>query len=191
MARYSREHKEKSRAAIHQAAATLFRARGYNGVGIDEICKAAGLTRGTFYAHFTTKQELFETVMDGPHDFIRRLKERDDGSSKTLLQGGIKVAQDYLHPQHRPGVMRGCSLATLGMDTVRGEQRAKDAYARTVRKIADEFRRDNPSLSEEQSLAALALCVGGLLVSAACGDDPIADEVSHAAQKHVSTLLGT
>ncbi len=189
MARYSAAHKEKSRAAIQQAAASLFRQRGYDGVGIDEVCQAAGLTRGTFYAHFKSKRALFEAVMEGPHDFIRRLADRNARSPERLLQQGAKVAREYLHPPNRPGVMRGCSLATLAMDTVRGGDDAKQAYARTVDHIVSELRRENPGLDEKRAQAALALCVGGLLVSAACGDNDTADQVSRAAQREVTNLL--
>ncbi len=189
MARYSKAHKERSRAAILQAAATLFRQRGFNGVSIDELCNAAGLTRGTFYAHFQSKSALFDAVMNGPHDFVRRLAARTDSTADELLRSGIQVAQDYLDAKHRPGVLRGCSLATLGMDTVRGDKAAQQAYAQTVKRVVAEFRRDNDEVSEQSARAALALCVGGLLVGSACGEDPEGNLVATAAQEHVKQLL--
>ena len=47
------------RAEIFEHAGRLFRLRGYAGTSIDDIMLAAGLTRGAFYAHFKSKDDLF------------------------------------------------------------------------------------------------------------------------------------
>src|SRR4029450_9871277 len=49
----------RTRAEILDHAGRLFRLRGYAGTNIDDVMLAAGLTRGAFYAHFTSKDELF------------------------------------------------------------------------------------------------------------------------------------
>ena len=49
----------RTRAEILDHAARLFRLRGHAGTNIDDIMLAAGLTRGAFYAHFTSKDDLF------------------------------------------------------------------------------------------------------------------------------------
>ncbi|MEM7002737.1 MAG: helix-turn-helix domain-containing protein [Pseudomonadota bacterium] len=186
MARYSKSHKETSRQALLSAAARLFRANGFNGVGIDQLCAGAGLTRGAFYAHFRSKRALFESVLQGPHDFIERLLSRKSG---RVAEGAAKVATDYLTPVNRTAVLGGCSLASLAMDTARGEAKAQQAYADAVEKIVAEFKRDHPTLNDADARAALALCVGGLLVSAACGESASADKIERAARRQVETLL--
>ena len=45
--------------SILQAAAECFAAGGYGKTDIDDICKKANLTKGAFYYHFSTKQDLF------------------------------------------------------------------------------------------------------------------------------------
>ena len=45
-----------NRAALVQAAGSLFRERGIDGVGVAEISKKAGLTHGALYAQFPSKQ---------------------------------------------------------------------------------------------------------------------------------------
>ena len=56
----------RTRAEILDHAGRLFRLRGYAGTNIDDIMLAAGLTRGAFYAHFTSKDDLFtEAVIAG------------------------------------------------------------------------------------------------------------------------------
>ena len=56
----------RTRAEILDHAGRLFRLRGYAGTNIDDVMLAAGLTRGAFYTHFKSKDELFtESVIAG------------------------------------------------------------------------------------------------------------------------------
>lgn len=47
-----------SRIRLLDAALNVFRARGYTATRVDDICAAAGLTKGSFFHHFKTKDEL-------------------------------------------------------------------------------------------------------------------------------------
>src|SRR5713226_965696 len=56
--RYPPEHREHTRARIVSAASRLFRRRGFAGVSVEKVMRAAGLTVGGFYLHFGSKQRL-------------------------------------------------------------------------------------------------------------------------------------
>jgi|SRR5690348_4583743 TetR/AcrR family transcriptional regulator, transcriptional repressor for nem operon len=60
---YTPEHKARTRERIVESAQRLFNRHGFNGVSIDEIMADAGLTRGGFYNHFGTKDELYAEVV--------------------------------------------------------------------------------------------------------------------------------
>ncbi len=47
-----------TRQRIYDTALTLFMKRGYNKVTIDDICDKVGLTKGAFYAHFESKDQI-------------------------------------------------------------------------------------------------------------------------------------
>ncbi|MCX7681409.1 MAG: TetR/AcrR family transcriptional regulator [Anaerolineae bacterium] len=55
---------EETRARILQEAAACFAQYGYDAVGIAEICRRAGVTKGGFYHHFPSKQALFLELLN-------------------------------------------------------------------------------------------------------------------------------
>jgi AcrR family transcriptional regulator len=59
---------EATRSALVAAARPLFAARGFGGVGTEEIVRAAGVTRGALYHQFQGKRELFAAVFEQLED---------------------------------------------------------------------------------------------------------------------------
>jgi AcrR family transcriptional regulator len=62
--RTQQERAEATRGALIDAARALFTERGYEGVGTEEIVRAAGVTRGALYHHFGGKAQLLEAVYE-------------------------------------------------------------------------------------------------------------------------------
>jgi len=56
--RVTREQAAAHREKILEVAGTLFRERGFDGIGVADIMKEAGLTHGGFYGHFASKEDL-------------------------------------------------------------------------------------------------------------------------------------
>ena len=54
----SREQAAQNRDRVVEGAARLFRERGFEGVGVADLMKKAGLTHGGFYGHFSSKEDL-------------------------------------------------------------------------------------------------------------------------------------
>ena len=50
---------QETRARILAAAEERFALEGYDATGVAEICQAAGVSKGAFYHHFPSKQEVF------------------------------------------------------------------------------------------------------------------------------------
>lgn len=62
MARATKQASEATAELILAGASELFAARGYSGVGLEEVAEAAGVTRGAIYHHFRSKRGLFAAV---------------------------------------------------------------------------------------------------------------------------------
>ena len=64
-----------ARERIVTTAARLFLERSYQAVGVDELCQAADVRKGSFYHYFSSKSELAKAVIDLHAEvFARRLK---------------------------------------------------------------------------------------------------------------------
>src|ERR671911_2733666 len=54
----TREQAAQNRQRIPDVAAQLFREHGFEGIGVADLMKEAGLTHGGFYGHFSSKDDL-------------------------------------------------------------------------------------------------------------------------------------
>jgi AcrR family transcriptional regulator len=77
---------EMTRARILEVATTLFSQQGYEATGVAEICHAAGVSKGAFYHHFSTKQAIFLELLE---DWLNRL----DIAFEQTRQGTQTVTQ--------------------------------------------------------------------------------------------------
>ena len=59
------QRSEETRARILEAAVKQFSVNGYNKASVDDICEQAGVSKGAFYHHFQTKQDVFLALLDG------------------------------------------------------------------------------------------------------------------------------
>src|SRR5258708_3032529 len=58
------ESRHESKTRILNAALSVFRTKGYTATRVEDICEAAGLTKGSFFHHFSTKEELAIAAAD-------------------------------------------------------------------------------------------------------------------------------
>src|SRR5919198_2154855 len=73
----------RTRAALREALLALIVERGWDAVGIRDICARATVGRSTFYTHFADKEELLFSGFDDLRSMLRASK-RTTGSSQLL-----------------------------------------------------------------------------------------------------------
>jgi TetR/AcrR family transcriptional regulator, cholesterol catabolism regulator len=81
---------EQTRADIVRAALSLFEQKGYHGTSVGEIAERAGITKGAFYHHFGSKEELLQLIHDEfsayQEETIRVALDRGDDPREQLRQ---------------------------------------------------------------------------------------------------------
>lgn len=179
--RVTREQAAANREKILDVAGTLFRQRGFDGIGVARIMKRVGLTHGGFYGHFDSKDDLAaETCARvlGNEAWIDRLAGTPTPSFEALVRG-------YLSPRHRDDPGHGCLFAALGSDVVRQPRPVRRAFTEGVRARVDGLRQLLPGRSaaarREKALATMAGLVGALMLSRAVDDPKLSDEILEAA----------
>jgi AcrR family transcriptional regulator len=122
------ERSQATRATLLAVARTLFAARGYAGVGTEQIVRAAGLTRGALYHHFAGKQELFAAVYeDVERDVVEQIAQSAVQSAADPMQALRAGAQAFLDACEDPAVQR---IALLDAPSVLGWQRWREIGVR-------------------------------------------------------------
>jgi TetR/AcrR family transcriptional repressor of nem operon len=154
----SQGHSARVRAEIFQHAARLFRLRGYAGTNIDDIMLAAGLTRGAFYAHFRSKDDLFAEVIGAGHGLLARMRA-GDGKVRDVLDG-------YLAKDGFTATLRDCTLAALAGDVARAPLAAQLAYANVLHGLIGEMARGRGRKLDADATAAVRAAGGAVSAGA-------------------------
>lgn len=187
---YTPEHKQRTRERIVEAARRLFKAHGYEGVGIDRIMAEAGLTRGGFYGHFQAKEDLFAEVVEwlGPSSEMQKRFLAEEKASGDKVLAFIRT---YLSAAHRNDPAEGCPLVALSVDVGRAGPAARRSYTKALRNAAERFADCFPhrdAHTEELAYGLLATCIGGMVLARAVDDRGIADFILNACRKTATQL---
>lgn len=128
---------------IVEVASRAIRRGGYQGVGVADIMKEAGLTHGGFYAHFASRDALVIEALERAGRENRDLLL--DRVGQGVAQGRSAFAamvEAYLHPRQLETSGVGCVVASLAADTprqseaVQGEARQRSlALVALVREV--------------------------------------------------------
>jgi TetR/AcrR family transcriptional regulator, transcriptional repressor for nem operon len=177
--RVSRLQAAENRERILDAATRLFRERGIDGIGLDDIMKAAGLTHGGFYGHFKSKEDL---VAQACGRAVSRMRQNWTNVIEQSTGDPLEaLAATYLTPKHRDGAGRGCPMAALGPEVARQSHTVRRAFTDELRPflqyLTSIVQGTSSSRRRQKALAAYASLVGALVVSRTVDDPDLSDEV--------------
>jgi TetR/AcrR family transcriptional repressor of nem operon len=166
-----------NRAHIVETASTLFRERGYDGVGIADLMAVAGFTHGGFYKHFGSKADLMaEAATCG---FAQTAAKADGVDS-------MEFVKHYLSREHRDTRGEGCTMAALCGDAARQPESIKMAFATGLESLLATLGKrlgapeegDREGDMRAKRIDVIAQVIGAIVLSRACPDDsPLADEI--------------
>ncbi|MFR9727797.1 TetR/AcrR family transcriptional regulator [Saccharopolyspora sp. MS10] len=183
MPRISQEQKRLNRAKIVSAAGEGFRARGIDGIGLDEVMKAAGMTHGAFYNHFSSKDALvLEVLRQGFTDSLDALATIREAHPRSARAALHEMVDGYLTARHRDHPEAGCASAALVSDAGRHGAAAQAEYQSGLAgffsdladMLLDRARQDgaelDPRRAREQAIGLFSQMVGALVVSRAIAE---------------------
>lgn len=187
MKRPAARSKEATHDRIVDAAARAIRRSGYNGTGVADIMKDAGLTHGGFYAHFESREAMLAEAADHAGGEAVAAMERIIASVPP--QQALKaMMQAYLSKEHLEAIETGCATAALCSEMSRQAPEVRRAATRRIKEMIDLVSRQSPDWGQpaahEHALATIATMVGTLVLARAVDDPKLSDALRAAALKH-------
>jgi TetR/AcrR family transcriptional regulator, transcriptional repressor for nem operon len=185
--RVSRQKAAENRERIIDAAGALFRQKGFDGIGVAEIMKAADLTHGGFYGHFTSKDDLVaqaskRAMTRAALNWGKVIADAPKDSYAALLK-------HYLSPRHRDDPGHGCAFAALSADAARCSRPVRTAFAEGLEPLIEVVANAVPGRSKatrrRKAVAAMAELVGALILARAVDDPALSDEILDAARQEL------
>jgi TetR/AcrR family transcriptional regulator, transcriptional repressor for nem operon len=188
--RVSREQAARNRERVLKVASRLFRERGFEGVSVAELMRAAGLTHGGFYGQFSSKEDLMAQACEQSLvGSLERWSRPTADAPESPLQA---IAAHYLSVDHRDHPGTGCLLAALGTETSRQAAPFRRAVTACVRSLVAALARFVSGRSEaarrERALATFASLVGAMVLARAVDDTHLSDEILAAVSATVAGL---
>ncbi|MDB5576341.1 MAG: hypothetical protein JWR80_1517 [Bradyrhizobium sp.] len=189
--RYPPDQKAKAREAILQAGAQALRANGFNGVGVDGLAAAAGVTSGAFYSNFANKEALLEAVIE-----TRLGRPFIDADTRNVVERRELLREwlaDYVSVQHRQNPAAGCVMPTLSTDVARAGASVRDAYERKMLELVDKISTvldGTEADRERRAWSIVAVMIGAIEISRAMPDGDEASRAIDSALQTATVLIG-
>ena len=179
----SKEQAAQNRERIVAAAAQLFRERGFEGIGVADLMKEAGLTHGGFYGHFSSKEDLIAKASARAFaDSLVFWSKLGDRASSDPLSA---IADVYLTSRHRDNPGAGCLLAALGPEVSRQGPVVRCAVTDYVRStfelLAKLVSGKSKAARRQRVISTYAMLVGAMVMARAVDDRALSQEILDAA----------
>jgi len=175
----SRERAAQNRDRIVEVAAQLFRKRGFEGIGVADLMKEAGLTHGGFYGHFSSKEGLIAEA--SARALTRSLALWNKLAERSPRDPLSAIAGVYLTSKHRDNPGAGCLLAALGPVVSRQGPAVRRAVTDYVRSACDLLAKLAPCTSKaarrQKAISTYATLVGAMVIARAVDDRALSQEI--------------
>lgn len=161
--------KELTHDRILDVAARAIRRAGYDGVGLADLMKEAGLTHGGFYAHFASRKALLaEATQRAGQDTVAVLADRLREGQAQGMSPFSALVSTYLGDAHLENAESGCVVAALASEIPRQDEEVARAARTRVLGLVELVRRSLPPGTDAgQAQVVAATMVGALQLARA------------------------
>lgn len=168
------------------SAANLFHSHSYGSVGVQEICEAANVRRGSFYYYYPSKHDLAIAALDKSwHDLKRHVFDPAFSNGSPPLEQFRTWLQRVAEYQHqlrgRFGSTPGCPIANLGEELATTEPAIREQADSLLDEMVAYFEAaltravqggDLPEIETEAAARRILAFIEGALLLAKMRDDP-------------------
>jgi TetR/AcrR family transcriptional repressor of nem operon len=182
-----------TRQRLVDAAALLVHARGYNDVGVKEVCEAANANKGSFYHFFDSKEALMAAVLAQHRDRLRTFRDALPANAPGVEQ--LSMMYDaaifgVVTQFEQTGHVQGCPIGSVGVEVATQSEairhevaEALDEMTSTIEELAtqavaegDLDRSTDPKALSQRLLAYLQ---GATLLAKSKNDPSVMQELKN------------
>jgi TetR/AcrR family transcriptional repressor of nem operon len=191
--RVSRTQAEENRQTVINTASRLFRQHGFDGIGLKDLMKGAGLTQGAFYKQFESKEDLAVRASDRALESVsQRWSVAAAKNPKDPLGAVIAF---YLSSGHCEEKLDACPVVALGSDAARQGPKVKasfeagiTAYLELLNGMVAGPEGKKTKESNGKAIAILSTMVGALTLSRMVNDPALSRAILESAAKQVRNI---
>lgn len=191
---YTAAHKLKTRERIVECARILFNRHGFDNVTIDMVMADAKLTRGGFYNHFQSKEDLFAAAVSS---FLmgRGAEWRAEAGispGRPTRKAARQMLAGYLSKDHLSDLDGQCPMIALPSDIARSAPEVQAAYQILLESMVALFEHSlvgTATKRRQDALTLAALCVGGMVIARTLPGSAVAEAVRAAAHRHGKKIV--
>ena len=189
--RVSRIQAAENRQTVIDVASRLFRERGFDGIGLKDLMKGAGLTQGGFYKQFASKDDL---AAQASRRALESAFSRWSAAAAANPEDPLgAVMAFYLGMEHREARMEGCPIVALGADAARQGADVKASFEAGIKAHLEILGRmvagTEGKEPKSKAMAILSTMVGALTLSRAVNDPDLAQAFLDAAAQQVRAAV--
>lgn len=185
----SREAAAANRERIVDVASQLFREKGFDGIGVADLMKEAGLTHGGFYGHFASKDQLAEEASNrAVESALKRWREIADRAGEDAFAALVK---QYLSEERFSSPGSSCLFAALASEASRQRKSVRRVFAEGFEEfvaiLTDAASGRTKAEKRKRAIAAFAEMVGALVLARAVNEPELAREILRTATSHLTS----
>lgn len=179
----SREQMAENRRRILDVASRLFKDKGFDAVSVAQVMKAAGMTHGGFYGHFSSKDDLVAQTLAQ----ALAADSIGDGDFSSFVRS-------YLAPRHRDSPGHGCPTAGLAAAIRHQTPAAKAAMTEGLRsqiaRIEQALPGEDAAEKRRAAIGSWSAMVGAVILSRAIDDSELSDEILEQTRAWMDARIG-
>jgi TetR/AcrR family transcriptional repressor of nem operon len=131
-----------TRQKLLDAASELMLAKGYTATSVDEVCDAAGLTKGSFFHYFEGKEHLGRVVAQRFYTSWHQMSQSAPFRRKKDSLERVLGHVDFFIEMSRAPTWKGCLLGTFVQELSQTHPQIRTVCAACLDDLADSLEKD-------------------------------------------------